>query len=500
MEDADDGFADGPVANRRPKILLATVKGDVHDIGKNIVGVVLACNNFEIIDIGVMVSCDKILEAAVREQVDVIGLSGLITPSLEEMVHVAKEMEKAGMRIPLLIGGATTSRVHTAVKIDPHYSGAVVHVLDASKSVPVASSLTSKEQHDNFLASVKADYSRFREEYANRKQEKPLLSLESARAKRFKPDFTAYSPVKPGFLGTRHYKSWDLKEIIPYIDWTPFFQTWELHGPFPRILEDEVVGKEATELYHFAQKMLSQILEEGWFTAKASLGFWPAGSVNETIEVYGFLPDGTENRDTITHRYQHLRQQNAKAEGLPNYCLADFVAEKDSAINDYIGGFAVSIFGAEEKAKEFEKDHDDYNSILVKALADRLAEAFAEMLHEKVRKEFWGYSKQEQFSNEELIKESYSGIRPAPGYPACPDHLLKEVLFREMQISENTGIRLTESLAMHPAASVSGFYFAHPEARYFGLGKIAADQLEYYAMQKGIAKEQAEKWLSPVMN
>jgi 5-methyltetrahydrofolate--homocysteine methyltransferase len=485
--------------NRRPKILLATVKGDVHDIGKNIVGVVLACNNFEIIDIGVMMPCDKILEAAIREGVDVIGLSGLITPSLEEMVHVAKEMEKAGMKIPLLIGGATTSRVHTAVKIDPHYSGSVVHVLDASKSVPVASSLTSKEHHDDFRDSVKADYSRFREEYANRKLEKPLLSLEAARANRFRPDFSAYKPMKPSFLGTSHFTDWDIRELVPYIDWTPFFQTWELHGPFPRILEDEVVGKEATELFQAAQKMLQQILEEGWFTAKASLGFWPASSSDETIEVYGFQQDGTEDRSSVHHRYQHLRQQNAKAADLPNFCLTDFVAEKGSGIPDYLGGFAVSIFGAEEKAREFEKDHDDYHAIMVKALADRLAEAFAEMLHEKVRKEFWGYSKEEQFSNEELIKESYSGIRPAPGYPACPDHLLKEVLFREMKVTENTGIQLTESLAMHPAASVSGFYFAHPQARYFGLGKIASDQLDYYAAQKGISKEMAEKWLSPVL-
>ena len=500
MEEGTDGEADSPATNRRPKILLATVKGDVHDIGKNIVGVVLACNNFEIIDIGVMVACEKILETAVREQVDAIGLSGLITPSLEEMVHVAKEMEKAGMKIPLLIGGATTSRVHTAVKIDPHYSGAVVHVLDASKSVPVASSLTSKEQHDDFRDSVKADYSRFREEYANRKQEKTLLSLEAARANRFKPDFSSYTAVKPGFLGAKHFSNWDLNEIVPYIDWTPFFQTWELHGPFPRILEDAVVGKEATELFHSAQKMLNQILEEGWFSAKASLGFWPAASSDETIEIYQFQENGIEDRSKVHHRYQHLRQQNAKAEGLPNFCLADFVAEKGSGINDYMGGFAVSIFGAEEKAAGFEKDHDDYNAILVKALADRLAEAFAEMLHEKVRKEYWGYSKEENLSNEELIKESYSGIRPAPGYPACPDHLLKEVLFREMQVTENTGIRLTESLAMHPAASVSGFYFAHPDSRYFGLGKIGTDQLDYYTKQKGITKELAEKWLSPVLN
>jgi 5-methyltetrahydrofolate--homocysteine methyltransferase len=493
------GEGRGRVKNRRPKILLATVKGDVHDIGKNIVGVVLACNNFEIIDIGVMVSCEKILETAIREQVDVIGLSGLITPSLEEMVHVAKEMEKAGMKIPLLIGGATTSRVHTAVKIDPHYSGAVVHVLDASKSVPVASSLTSKEQHDDFRNSVKADYSRFRDEYANRKQEKPLLSLEAARANRFRPDFSGYVPVKPEFFGTRHFINWDIREIIPYIDWTPFFQTWELHGPFPRILEDEVVGKEATELYQSAQKMLNQILEQEWFIAKASLGFWPAASENETIEVYQNDNNGAEDRSSVHHRYQHLRQQNAKAAGLPNFSLADFLPEKESGIRDYLGGFAVSIFGAEEKAKEFEKDHDDYNAILVKALADRLAEAFAEMLHEKVRKEFWGYAKDENLNNDDLIKEKYSGIRPAPGYPACPDHLLKDVLFREMQITENTGIRLTESLAMYPAASVSGFYFAHPQARYFGLGKIAADQLEYYAEQKGIPKEIAEKWLSPAL-
>ncbi len=481
------------------KILLATVKGDVHDIGKNIVGVVLACNNFEIIDIGVMVPCDKIIETAIREQVDVIGLSGLITPSLEEMVHVAKEMERAGLKIPLLIGGATTSRVHTAVKIDPHYSGAVVHVLDASKSVPVASSLISKEQHDGFRDSVKEEYARFREEYAGRQLEKVLIPQETARANRFRPDFSSYTPKKPDFLGFRHFQDQDLREIAAFIDWTPFFQTWELHGPFPRILEDEVVGKEASELYQSAQAMLEKIIGENWFTAKASLGFWPAATEGDDILLYEYAADGSENRNKEKSRLVQLRQQNTKAAGLPNFCLSDFVAEKESGIADYLGGFAVSIFGAEEKAKEFEKDHDDYNAIMVKALADRLAEAFAEFLHQKVRKEYWAYASQEDLSNEELIKEKYTGIRPAPGYPACPDHTLKEVLFREMQVTEQTGIRLTESLAMYPAASVSGFYFAHPQARYFGLGKIGKDQLEDYASRKGISLSEAERWLSPVL-
>lgn len=480
------------------KILLATVKGDVHDIGKNIVGVVLACNNFEIVDLGVMVSCEKILEAAIRENVDVIGLSGLITPSLDEMVHVAKEMQKGGLRIPLLIGGATTSRVHTAVKIDPNYDGAVVHVLDASKSVPVASSLISKEHHDLFRQGVKDEYARFREEYEGRQKEKNLLPLLSARENKFKPDFGSYTPVKPDFLGSKTLSPFPLEEIAPYIDWTPFFQTWELHGRFPKILEDEVVGKEATELYAAAQTMLRQIIDEKWLEARAVIGFWPANSDGaEDILVFEHGPDSTENRNSTVRHYPQLRQQNAKSGGLPNFALSDFLAPAETGIRDYMGGFVVSVFGAEEKAKEFEKDHDDYQSIMVKALADRLAEAFAELLHQRVRTQYWGYAPQETLANEDLIQEAYSGIRPAPGYPACPDHTLKLGLFEDLQAESAIGTYLTESLAMDPASSVSGFYFAHPESRYFGLGKINRDQVEDYARKKGIEVPDAERWLRP---
>ena len=479
------------------RILLATVKGDVHDIGKNIVGVVLACNNFEILDLGVMVSADKILETAIREKVDVIGLSGLITPSLDEMVHVAREMEKMGMKIPLLIGGATTSRVHTAVKIDPNYSGAVVHVLDASKSVPVASSLISREHHDNFKKEIKSDYEKFRSDYEGRKKEKALISLSEARNNKFKADWEKYEPVKPNFLGTKTFEG-SLEEIAAYIDWTPFFQTWELYGRYPKILNDEVVGKEATELFVHAQEMLKKIISEKWFSAKAVIGFWPANTINQDdIAVFDFSSEGKENRNQITHTYHHLRQQNAKSGGLPNFNLADFIAPADTGIRDYLGGFAVSIFGAEEKAKAFEKDHDDYNSIMVKALADRFAEAFTELMHARVRRELWGYSKDENLDNEALIQEEYKGIRPAPGYPACPDHTLKINLFRQLDAEKAIGIKLTENLAMYPASSVSGFYFAHPEARYFGLGKINQEQLQDYVKRKGCPAEEAERWLGP---
>jgi len=482
------------------RILMATVKGDVHDIGKNIVGVVLACNNFEIIDIGVMVSCEKILEAAIRENVDVIGLSGLITPSLDEMVHVAKEMEKAGLKIPLLIGGATTSRVHTAVKIDPHYSGAVVHVMDASKSVPVASSLISKEHHDGFRQGFKDEYARFREEYEGRRKEKNLIPLTEARANKFKVDWNKTEPVKPSFLGTKVFESYSLEEISKFIDWTPFFQTWELHGRYPKILTDDVVGKEASELFANAREMLRQIIKENWYTAKAVIGFWPANTVkDDDIVVFEVDENGVENRNSITHTYQHLRQQNAKSGGLPNFNLSDFVAPAETGIRDYLGGFAVSIFGAEEKAKEFEKDYDDYNSIMVKALADRFAEAFTELLHERSRKEFWGYEPAESLSNEALIQEEYKGIRPAPGYPACPDHTLKINLFKQLDAEKEIGVILTENLAMFPASSVSGFFFSHPDSRYFGLGKINKDQIQDYSHRKGISIEEAEKWLSPAL-
>ena len=496
----EEKLKSGDLSTNNGKILMATVKGDVHDIGKNIVGVVLACNNFEIIDIGVMVSCEKILEAAIRENVDVIGLSGLITPSLDEMVHVAKEMEKAGLKIPLLIGGATTSRVHTAVKIDPHYSGAVVHVMDASKSVPVASSLISKEHHDGFRQGFKDEYAKFREEYEGKRKEKNLITLAAARENKYKVDWNTTDPVKPSFLGTKVFETYSLSEISSFIDWTPFFQTWELHGRYPKILNDEVVGKEATELFANAQEILAQIISENWLTAKAVIGFWPANTIdNDDIAVFEVDEKGIENRNKTSFVYNHLRQQNAKSGGLPNFNLSDFVAPVETGIRDYIGGFAVSIFGAEEKAKEFEKDLDDYNSIMVKALADRFAEAFTELLHQRSRKEFWGYDFGEALSNDDLIQEAYKGIRPAPGYPACPDHTLKINLFKQLDAEKEIGVILTENLAMYPASSVSGFFFAHPDSRYFGLGKINKDQIDDYANRKGVSVEEAEKWLSPAL-
>jgi 5-methyltetrahydrofolate--homocysteine methyltransferase len=497
----EEKSAAGDISTNNGKILLATVKGDVHDIGKNIVGVVLACNNFEIIDIGVMVPTEKIIETAIREQVDIIGLSGLITPSLDEMVHVAKEMEKAGLKTPLLIGGATTSRVHTAVKIDPHYSGAVVHVLDASKSVPVASSLLSPDQKDGFYQNIKAEYAKFRDDYASRKAEKNLVKLEEARNNKFSIDWEQFEAVKPSFLGTKTFENYDLAEIARYIDWTPFFQTWELHGRYPKILSDEVVGKEATELFENAQKMLSQIIEEKWLTAKAVIGFFPANTTNhDDITIFHYNGQNTEDRNKQIGIFHNLRQQGQKGNGVPNINLSDFVAPAETGIRDYVGGFAVTIFGAEEKAIAFEKQFDDYHAIMVKALADRFAEAFAELMHEKVRKEYWGYAPNEQLENEELIKEKYQGIRPAPGYPACPDHTLKTELFRLLDAENAIGIQLTESLAMYPAASVSGMYYAHPQAKYFGLGKIDKDQVEDYAHRKGVSLEYAEKWLRPALN
>jgi 5-methyltetrahydrofolate--homocysteine methyltransferase len=482
------------------KILLATVKGDVHDIGKNIVGVVLACNNFEIIDLGVMVPCEKILEEARKHNVDIIGLSGLITPSLDEMVYVAKEMEKAKMKIPLLIGGATTSRVHTAVKIDPHYSGPVIHVLDASKSVPVASSLVSKESKDEFIAQIKKEYKEFREEYAFRQKDKKLIPVSKARMNRYTVDWKNYHPPKPTFLGEKVFQSYDLEKLTHYFDWTPFFQTWELHGKFPRILEDKLVGKEAQKLYYDAQKLLEQILKNNWFTAKAVIAFWPCNSVDYDDLLIFEHQNGNENRNKIVGKFYNLRQQGEKGDGVPNLCLSDFIAPIESGIKDYLGGFAVTIFNAEEKAKEFEKKMDDYTSIMIKALADRFAEAFAEHMHERVRKEFWAYAQDENLSNEELIKEKYQGIRPAPGYPACPDHRLKIELFRLLKANETIGISLTENLAMYPASSVSGFYFSHPEAKYFGLGKIDKDQVEDLARRSGKDVNEIEKWLMPILN
>lgn len=512
---------EGTGSSSAGKILLATVKGDVHDIGKNIVGVVLACNNFEIIDLGVMVPCDKILAAAKEHQVDIIGLSGLITPSLDEMVYVAKEMERQGLTIPLLIGGATTSRIHTAVKIDPHYSGPVIHVLDASRSVPVAgrllqSELTQKEIYQE----IKSEYAELREAHANRQQDKNYLTIQQARDKQKSIDWTRFKAKKPSFLGTKYLKDFPIEQLVPYIDWTPFFSTWQLSGKYPKIFDNPIVGEEAKKLFADAEAMLKQIIAEKWLSANAAVGFFPANSFGDDIILHDFVEKSQtvpceKHGEHIHLNYEiqtndaksdsskwlhHLRQQGQKAASLPNLCISDFVAPLEADV-DYIGAFAVSTgFGIETKLAEFEKTHDDYNSIMLKALADRLAEAFAEYLHEKVRKEYWGYAANEAFQNEELISEKYQGIRPAPGYPACPDHTEKVRLFELLNVEEMTGISLTESLAMYPASSVSGFYFSHPQSTYFGLGKIAKDQVEDYAKRKGMSIEEVEKWLSPVLN
>ena len=483
----------GNMSTSQGKILMATVKGDVHDIGKNIVGVVLACNNFEIIDMGVMVPADKILAKAIEENVDVIGLSGLITPSLDEMVHVAKEMERLGLKIPLLIGGATTSRVHTAVKIDQNYAGSVVHVIDASKSVPAVQSLISKEHGEAFHKKIKSDYAQFREDYKNRKRDKNFVTIENARKK--KVDVDVKDIVAPTFTGTKVFEDFPLEELRSYIDWTPFFQTWELAGRYPKIFDDEIIGSEAKKLFNDANQMLDDVIAKKLLKAKAVIGFWPANAEGDDVFVETLHATSLQK-----HTFHFLRQQNEKAEGQNYHCLADFVAPKESGVTDYIGGFAVSTgFGIEPLVDAYEKDHDDYHSIMIKAIADRLAEAFAEKMHEMVRKEFWGYSKNENLSSEELIKENYAGIRPAPGYPACPDHTEKRLLFDLLQAEKNTGIILTENFAMHPAAAVSGFYFSHPESKYFGVGKIQKDQVEDYAKRKNESIEFIEKWLAPVL-
>lgn len=478
------------------KILMATVKGDVHDIGKNIVGVVLSCNNFEIIDMGVMVPAEKILEKAIEENVDVIGLSGLITPSLDEMVHVAKEMERRGMKIPLLIGGATTSRIHTAVKIDPEYSGAVVHVVDASKSVPVASSLISEDLRAAFTEKQKAEYKKFAEDYHARKREKSLLSLKAARANKQQIDWSNYTVQKPKLQGIKTFNSFPLDTLRKYIDWTPFFQSWELAGRYPAILEDEIVGEEAKRLFADANAMLDEIVGRRLFTANGVIGLFPAHAEGDDVILYE-----DESRSREIERFLFLRQQNEKGAGLANHCLGDYVAPKDSGVADYFGAFAVTAgIRVDELVAKYEADHDDYKSIMAKALADRLAEAFAECMHEAVRKEWWGYAADENWSNEDLVKEKYQGIRPAPGYPACPDHSEKRKLFDLLKVEENAGIELTESMAMMPASSVSGFYIGHPESKYFGLGKIDKDQVRDYARRKGESVEWVEKWLSPVLN
>jgi len=480
------------------KVLLATVKGDVHDIGKNIVGVVLACNNYEVIDMGVMVPAEKILDRAIEEKVDVIGLSGLITPSLEEMVSVAKEMERRGLNLPLLIGGATTSRVHTAVKIEQHYTNSqTVHVLDASRSVTVVERLLGKEKGE-YIGEIKKEYEKIRLHHAGKEKVKTYLSLSEARSSRLKIDWTTEPETEtPARLGVETFYDYNLREIAGYIDWTPFFQTWDLHGRFPKILEDKVVGKEATKLYADATQMLQDIITNQWLRAKAVIGIWPANTVDyDSVEVY----DPSDSHKVI-HRFEFMRQQVKKAPGQPNLCLADFVAPKESGRTDYIGGFAVTAgLGIERHVERFQKNHDDYSVIMLKALADRLAEAFAELMHAKVRKDFWGYASREKLSNEELIKEKYRGIRPAAGYPACPDHTEKPGLFDLLNAPEHTGITLTESYAMYPASSVSGLYFASPHSKYFGVGRIAKDQVKSLAQRKGMDFDSMEKWLGPNLN
>ncbi len=475
------------------KILLATVKGDVHDIGKNIVGVVLGCNGYDIVDLGVMVPADKILDAAIREKADIIGLSGLITPSLDEMVHIAKEMKRRNMKQPLLIGGATTSRIHTAVKIAPEFDLGVVHVLDASRSVTVAGSLLNKELKTPYLSDLKSEYSKLKEDFENRRPVKQYISYEDALKNKTAINWTNYHPVKPTFTGTKVFDNYDLNELRAFIDWKPFFITWEMHGSFPEILSDEVVGTEATKLYNDANALLDQMIAGKWLNARGVVGFWEAASDKDSIQV--------KVKDHTPVELECLRQQIKKAPGQPNLSLADFIKPENAnpGATDYLGAFAVSIHGIEPHLKKFEEAHDDYNKIMLQALADRFAEAFAEALHLRTRKEFWGYDANEQLTSEQLIKEQYTGIRPAPGYPACPDHTEKYKLFDLLNAEGNAGISLTESLAMYPAASVCGWYFSHPQSQYFGIGKIQRDQLNDYANRKSMDLPTAEKWLSPVL-
>jgi 5-methyltetrahydrofolate--homocysteine methyltransferase len=477
------------------RIVMATVKGDVHDIGKNIVGVVLQCNGYEVIDLGVMTPTQKILDAAREHKANIIGLSGLITPSLDEMVHVASEMERQGFDIPLLIGGATTSRVHTAVKIDPNYRrGQTVYVTDASRAVGVASNLLSKENGGGYAANVRSEYENLARNHANQRSGGKRLSLNQARANRARPDFEDYVPPAPKFFGTRTYDNYDLAELAKYIDWTPFFQTWELAGPFPQILQDEKVGAAARDLYRDAQAMLKNLVDGKWLTARAVIGFWPANAVDDDILVYG-----DKARKFPIHTLHTLRQQMARDAGRPNLALSDFIAPV--GIPDYIGGFVVTAgIGEEPHIKAFEAAKDDYSAILLRALSDRLAEAFAEHMHEKVRRDYWGYATDEALTNDDLIAEKYRGIRPAPGYPAQPEHSEKATLFKLLDAEDKIGVKLTESFAMWPGSSVSGFYYSHPESRYFGVGKIERDQVEDYARRKGWTVQEAERWLAPLLN
>jgi 5-methyltetrahydrofolate--homocysteine methyltransferase len=487
--------AAGEATRAQGKFLIATVKGDVHDIGKNIVGVVLACNNYEVTDLGVMVSCDKILAKAKELNVDIIGLSGLITPSLDEMVHVAKEMKRAGFTIPLLIGGATTSPAHAAVKIAPEYPGGVVHVLDASRVVNVVSALLSPEQKPAFIAENTAKQTRQREEFAARRNQRPLLTLAQARARKPTWDWATVDIPRPEFLGAKIYAEVPLADIVPFIDWGPFFSAWELHGRFPQILEDEIVGVEAKKLFADAQKLLARIVAEKRFTAKATIGFWPCNAVGDDIEIYA-----DEQRSAVVTRFHQLRQQMDKPADQFNHCLADYIAPRESGRLDYCGGFAVTAgHGVEDFAATFRAQNDDYNAIMAQALGDRLAEAMAEMFHKRAR-QACGYGKLETLTHEELIREKYRGIRPAPGYPACPDHTEKPTLFRLLGVEAATGITLTESCAMHPASSVSGWYFNHPDSKYFGVGKIGQDQVADYAARKGQSLAEAEKWLGPYLD
>ena len=474
------------------KILMATVKGDVHDIGKNIVGVVLGCNGYEIIDMGVMVPTDKILQAARDNNVAMIGLSGLITPSLDEMVHVAKEMKRQNFDIPLMIGGATTSRLHTAVRIAPEFDNGVVHVLDASRSVTVAGNLLNKETKPVFLSELKTEYEKLKADFGNKRSAKTLLTFEKAEQNKSVIDWKNFTPVAPAFTGTKIFKDYDLEEIYKYIDWQPFFIAWEMHGKFPQILSDKKIGEAATKLYNEAEVFLKRIIKEKWLTAKGVVGFWEANAVAEnTVKVKG--------KNGRSFNLEFLRQQVAKAPGQANISLADFISPEPSG-TDYIGAFAVSMHGIEIHVERFNKEFDDYSKIMLQALADRLAEAFAELLHERTRKEFWGYATNEHLTAKELIEEKYQGIRPAPGYPACPDHTEKYKLFELLDATENAGITLTESLAMYPASSVCGWYFANPESKYFGVGKIAKDQVEDYAKRKNMPLEEIERWLRPQLD
>ena len=475
------------------KILMATVKGDVHDIGKNIVSVVLGCNNYEIIDLGVMVPPEKIIQTAIKEQVDIIGLSGLITPSLDEMVYVSKEMKKQNLDIPLIVGGATTSRAHSAVKIAPNYS-TVVHVNDASRAVTVVGNLLNKN-NAIYKNEIREEYDKFRIQFLNRTKQKDYITIEEARKNKFKIDWSNAEIIQPKQLGKQIIETLDLNKLIDFIDWSPFFRSWDLHGKFPDILTDEVVGTQATELFTDAKTLLKKVIDEKLLKAKAVFGLFPANTVNDDDIKVDTSVVSTKERSLT---FLTLRQQLKKREGIPNIALADFIAPKESNRQDYIGAFCVSTgFGTQELAEEFEASLDDYNSIMIKALADRLAEAFAEYLHKEIRTKHWGYAEKENLSNEDLIKESYKGIRPAPGYPACPDHLEKQTIWELLNVEENIGVKLTESLAMWPAASVSGYYFANPEAKYFGLGKITQDQLQDYAKRRSISNEKAEKWLNP---